>query len=76
MKMNEVNKQMNQKNQKSLSCLCPFVQDPHRDRYCFDMCAQEIIMKSIYYCMENFIECETWERLSLEAMKPKDESDE
>jgi hypothetical protein len=39
---------------------CPLINDPYEDCYCFKLNTQEKIKKSIYYCGENFKECEIY----------------
>jgi len=40
--------------------MCPLINDPYEDCYCFKLNTQEKIKKSIYYCGENFKECEIY----------------
>ncbi len=39
--------------------ICPYVQDPSRDCYCFRLGSQDI-EKAVYYCNENFKICDMY----------------
>lgn len=64
MQLKKAYRQRNHKNQDILNGLCPFVQDPHGDCYCFDIGSQENIRKIIYYCQYNFEACEIYKKFS------------
>ncbi|MBW2011386.1 MAG: hypothetical protein JRI32_07030 [Deltaproteobacteria bacterium] len=57
-------------NQKKSNHMCPFVKNPYEDCYCYNMNTQEKIKGAIYYCGENFEECEIY--LSLQMEKHND----
>lgn len=55
---------MNVKNgQKKQGGLCPHIQNPHGDCYCFKMTSQKI-RQALYYCQNNYKKCEIYKRLS------------
>jgi len=66
MQMNELNNQDYLKIHESPIDKCTFVQDPYNECYCFRVDSHEMIQKAKYYCMENFIECEIYRRISKE----------
>lgn len=54
---------MNVKNgQKKQGELCPHIQNPNGDCYCFKMTSQKI-RQALHYCQNNFKECEIYKRL-------------
>ncbi len=58
--MNKANNRSHQQNQTNSKKMCPFVNNPYEDCYCYDMNSQEKIIKAIHYCGENFKECEIY----------------
>jgi hypothetical protein len=63
MQLNERSNQDDRKNHKSLKRICPFVEDPHDDCYCFNMNSHNIRL-AIHYCQQNFEECKVYKRIS------------
>lgn len=63
MQLNERDNQGEQKNHESLKRICPFVEDPHEDCYCFGIMNSLKVSQAVYYCGNNFEECEIYKRI-------------
>jgi len=63
MQQNEESNQRKRKDQENPKGFCPFVQNPRKDCYCFDLGSQKKIRNAIYYCEENYEKCEIFQGL-------------
>ncbi len=61
--MNKVKNKKYQKNKKNKNNLCRFFQDPSNGCYSLCLDNQKMILKTTYYCMENYQECVIYKRL-------------
>jgi hypothetical protein len=62
MQLNERNNRDDQKKQESLKRICPLVEDPDGDCYCFNMNSHKIRLV-VHYCQRSFEECKIYKRI-------------